>query len=62
MGTRYTFAHKVGNVHVESLHVPEAAVAYTQAHLVDLAKRAGFTEVMIQRNEVEWQPTLVCRK
>jgi len=62
MGTWHTFAHRVGNAHVESLEVPEAAVAYTQAYLVDLAKRAGFTEVELQRNKVEWQPTLVCRK
>jgi SAM-dependent methyltransferase len=46
-GGRHTFSHWIGNAKVESVKVPEAAVAYTEEFLVSLVKRCGFKSVKL---------------
>lgn len=62
-GGRHTFQHKIGNAAVQSLEVPEAAVAYTEAFMVDLTRQTGFsaTEVVGKAQDL-WQSDLVARK
>jgi SAM-dependent methyltransferase len=48
-GGRWTFEHRVGDAFVESRRVPEAAVAYEEAYLVDLARQVGFGDVQVER-------------
>lgn len=61
-GDRHTFRHRRGNAYVESLEVPEAAVAYEEEFLFDVAKQAGFRAAEIQAVLGDWQPLLLCRK
>ena len=61
-GTRHTFAHRMGNAHVESLRQPEAAVAYTEEFLLRISREAGFSEARILHAPHKWQPVLRCRK
>lgn len=62
-GGRHTFSHRVGNAAVESLAVPEAAVAYTEAFMIDLAREAGFSDVgVIGKAPAIWQSSLVAHK
>lgn len=62
-GGRHTFSHKIGSAAVESLAVPEAAVAYTEAFMVGLAQEAGFAEAaVIGKDPAIWQSALVARK
>jgi SAM-dependent methyltransferase len=61
-GGRHTFAHRLGAAFVESLGVPEAAVAYPERFLVEQAGRAGFEEVELRRNPGGGQHMLVCRR
>jgi len=61
-GTRHTFAHRVGNAHVESVFYPEAAVAYDQKFLFEVARGAGFTTVELVSGPEDLQPMLLCRK
>ena len=62
-GNRHTFRFRIGNAHVESMAVPEAAVAYDEKYLMTVAREAGFrsAEMMIGTSE-DWQAVLLCRK
>jgi SAM-dependent methyltransferase len=46
-GGRWTFRHRRGNAYIESTRYPEAAVAYTEAFVIDVAKKCGFREVTV---------------
>ena len=61
-GDRHTFRHRVGSAHVESLEVPEAAVAYEDSFLLATAKNAGFRCAEVQAADGDWQPMLLCSK
>lgn len=61
-GDRHTFRHRVGNAYVESLEVPEAAVAYEDSFLLATAKNAGFRCAEVQAADGDWQPMLLCSK
>jgi SAM-dependent methyltransferase len=61
-GNRHTFAHRMGNAHVESLRQPEAAVAYTKQYLFDRAAALGFREIDMLHGPGVWQPLLVARR
>jgi SAM-dependent methyltransferase len=61
-GTRHTFRHRIGNARVESLKVPEAAVAYEEEFLFAVAQAAGFRTAEILEAPGDWQPMLLCRK
>lgn len=61
-GDRHTFSHAIGHAHVESLRQPEAAVAYRKDFLLDVVRRAGFSEGELMVAHQGWQPILVCRK
>jgi SAM-dependent methyltransferase len=61
-GDRHTFRHSVGNAYVESLTVPEAAVAYTQEFLFNAARKAGFGSVDLVTGLEDGQPMLLCQK
>jgi SAM-dependent methyltransferase len=62
-GGRHTFSHQVGNAAVESLAVPEAAVAYREAFILSLTREVGFAEAeVVGRNPKGWQRDLVARK
>jgi len=62
-GDRHTFRFRIGNAHVESMSVPEAAVAYEEKFLLEMAREAGFraAEMLIGGPE-DWQLMLLCRK
>jgi hypothetical protein len=47
LGGRWTFRHRRGNAYIESTRYPEAAVAYHEAFLIDVAKKCGFREVTV---------------
>ncbi|QNI33130.1 class I SAM-dependent methyltransferase [Alloacidobacterium dinghuense] len=63
-GGRHTFQHPVGNARVESLKVPEAAVAYTEKFMVDVAREKGFesAQVIAGPNRSDWQIVLLAQK
>jgi len=61
-GDRHTFRFRIGPAHVESLRVPEAAVAYDEQFLFAVAQGAGFQTAEIQADPGDWQPMLICRK
>jgi SAM-dependent methyltransferase len=61
-GDRHTFKHRVANAHVESLSVPEAAVAYEEKFLFSVARDIGFRSYEIEAGPEEVQPMLLCRK
>jgi len=61
-GDRHTFRHRRGNAHVESLEIPEAAVAYEEKFLFAVAREAGFRAADIQAVPGDWQPLLLCCK
>jgi len=61
-GSRHTFSHSVGNAHVESLRQPEAAVAYREEFLVEISKKAGFTQASVIQSDGNWQIFLLCYK
>jgi hypothetical protein len=48
LGRRWTFKHQVGQGWVESLRLPEAAVAYSAEMLVTEAAKAGLRDVTIR--------------
>ncbi len=63
LGGRHSFSFSIGNARVESISVPEAAVAYESKFLFELARKVGFTSTELVREEPEdWQPMLLCRK
>ena len=61
-GHRHTFKSRIANAHVESLDVPEAAVAYEEKYLFAVARGAGFRTAEILEAPGDWQPVLLCRK
>jgi SAM-dependent methyltransferase len=61
-GDRHTFSHRMGNAYVESLAVPEAAVAYSEEFLFSVVRKIGFRHAEIQTASGDWQPMLLCRK
>jgi SAM-dependent methyltransferase len=61
-GRRHTFRHRIANAYVESLEVPEAAVAYDEKFLFAAAQAAGFRTTEILEAQGDWQPMLLCRK
>ena len=60
LGRRWTFRHQRGNAYVESAQYPEAAVAYLEDFMVELAKNCGFREVTVAPGKV--QSELFARK
>ncbi len=60
-GGRHTFQHQMGNARVESLKVPEAAVAYSEEFMVNLAKEKGFgnARVVVGSSRTDWQTVLL---
>lgn len=65
LGGRHTFRHAIGNARVESLRVPEAAVAYSESFLAGLAMEVGFSSARIMSGgpgSGVWQATLVAQK
>jgi len=61
-GHRHSFQHRIANAHVESLEVPEAAVAYDETFLLARAEDVGFRNAEILAAPGDWQPMLLCRK
>lgn len=61
-GQRHTFKGRIANAHVESLDVPEAAVAYQEEFLFRVALGAGFRTAEILEAPGDWQPMLLCHK
>jgi hypothetical protein len=61
-GDRHTFRFGIGNSHVESMAVPEAAVAYEEAFLFKVANETGFRSAEMMFAPDDWQPMLLCRK
>jgi SAM-dependent methyltransferase len=59
-GRRWSFRHRIGNAYIESAKYPEAAVAYHEAFMIDLAKKCGFREVTVIPKL--WQSELVGQK
>ena len=47
LGSRWTFAHRIGAAHVESRRIPEAAVAYSEEWLLRRSREAGFAEASL---------------
>lgn len=59
---RHTFSHRLGAAHVESVHNPEAAVAYTSSFLTEMCREAGFRSASIITARGEAQPLLLATK
>jgi SAM-dependent methyltransferase len=47
LGRRWTFEHRRGNAYVENARYPEAAVAYHEAFMTELARNCGFREITV---------------
>jgi SAM-dependent methyltransferase len=60
LGRRWTFQHRRGNAYIENPKYPEAAVAYHEAFLTELALDCGFREVAVRSRGT--QSELVARK
>lgn len=60
-GDRHTFRFRIGNSYVESMAIPEAAVAYEEAYLFKVANEIGFRCAEMMFAPDDWQP-LLCRK
>lgn len=61
-GNRFTFGSKIGNSYVESMAAPEAAVAYKESFLFQVAQEAGFVTAEMLVGPDHGQPMLLCRK
>jgi SAM-dependent methyltransferase len=61
-GKRHTFKHRIDAACVESLAVPEAAVAYNEEFLLGVARELGFRSAAIQAAPGDWQPLLLALK
>jgi predicted SAM-dependent methyltransferase len=61
-GTRHTFRHPIDNAMVESLKVPEAAVAYREEFLMRMAREVGFFRSEMRHSPDTWQPAFLCWK
>jgi hypothetical protein len=46
-GERWTFSHAISRSAVEDLRYPEAAVAYSEADLIDMCREAGFARAEV---------------
>ncbi len=62
MGGRHTFQHRIKEAFVESLKLPEAAVAFNSSFFVDLAAKIGFTDSKLVTSANTDKPLLVCQK
>jgi SAM-dependent methyltransferase len=62
MGGRHTFQHRIGEAFVESLKLPEAAVAFNSSFLLDLAAKIGFTDAKLIGSATTGKPLLACQK
>jgi SAM-dependent methyltransferase len=62
LGDRHTFGHKIGNAFVESIVLPEAAVAYTREFLFRIAGETGFQRTEMLADQDDLQPLLLCEK
>jgi SAM-dependent methyltransferase len=62
LGDRHTFSHEIGNAHVESIALPEAAVAYRKEFLFRIAREAGFRTAEMLTGHDDLQPLLLCQK
>ncbi|MGR3179735.1 MAG: class I SAM-dependent methyltransferase [Candidatus Anammoxibacter sp.] len=60
LGGRWTFEHKVGSAFVENIDYPEAAVAYTNEFIIELANSCGFDHAEVILPSA--QSTLKCVK
>jgi SAM-dependent methyltransferase len=60
LGGRWTFQHRRGNAYIENPQYPEAAVAYHEAFMTELAIDCGFREVAIRSRGIFGE--LVARK
>ena len=61
-GDRHSFGHRIANARVESMEVPEAAVAYREDFLLGVARQAGFRTVEVQLAAGDWQPIVLALK
>jgi ubiquinone/menaquinone biosynthesis C-methylase UbiE len=61
-GDRHTFQFRIGNAHVETLVMPEAAVAYEEEFLFQTARETGFQTAELLVGPKDWQPVLLCKK
>jgi SAM-dependent methyltransferase len=61
-GDRHTFSHKIDNAFVESIALPEAAVAYTKEFLFRIAEETGFQRTEMLTDQDDLQPLLLCQK
>jgi ubiquinone/menaquinone biosynthesis C-methylase UbiE len=61
-GDRHTFQFGIGNSDVESVAVPEAAVAYEEAYLFKVADETEFRFAELMFAPDDWQPMLSCGK
>lgn len=61
LNDRYTFAHRIGPAYVESVEVPEAAVAFESEWLIAAAKEAGFQSAEIMHDPDDVQHMLVAQ-
>jgi predicted SAM-dependent methyltransferase len=62
LGRRWTLQHRHDNAYVESKRYPEAAVAYHEAFMTELATNCGFREVTVSPPQGGGQTELVARK
>ena len=60
LGRRWTFRHRRGDAYIENPQYPEAAVAYHEAFMTELATHCGFREVTVRRGGISSE--LVARK
>jgi SAM-dependent methyltransferase len=60
LGNRWTFRHRRGNAYIENPQYPEAAVAYHEAFMTELAIDCGFREVAVRSKGIATE--LVARK
>ncbi len=61
-GGRHTFGFKIGNAFVESMKLPEAAVAFESRFLFSLAEQVGFQSSRLVTGPNTGKPLLVCHK
>jgi SAM-dependent methyltransferase len=47
LGGRWTFKHKFGNAYCESSKYPEAAVAFHEDFVIELARKHGFAGILV---------------
>ena len=60
LGHRWTFQHRRGNAYIENAKYPEAAVAYPEAFMTELAIDCGFRNVAVMSRGMSSE--LVARK